>query len=69
VNEDIIELKDLLTMMSYYNAAESDWNSESKKRDQCRLELKALIKKLRDKGIDPKPLIESGNYLLSSVDT
>lgn len=63
------EFKRLLTLLSYYNAAEGDsYNEEFQKRVETRRKLKSEFKRLTDLGIDPMNVVKSGNYLVSDSD-
>ena len=44
------KFKELLMKLSYYNAAEGDWHSEAKPRNECREELKKHVQHLVDAG-------------------
>jgi hypothetical protein len=62
----IAEFIDLLGHMSYYNAAESTYNSEAVERNACRKELKAKANELRQAGLKPEDYVSG--YLVSSYE-
>lgn len=60
---------DLLTLMSYYNAAEGwNWNRETEKRDTCSLKLRELARVLDAQGIDTESIVRTGGYLVTRED-
>jgi len=67
MSNDLIEIfKKQLALMSYYNAAESDWAKEKEDRDKCSKYLKTLAKNLKINGIDPSDI--AVGYLVSKSD-
>lgn len=50
----------LASSMSYYNAAEGNWNQERVQREACAAELQEALVEMRERGIE----FENRGYLL-----
>ena len=71
MEKKIIEFKDLLSGMSYFNAAEKDWFKETKDRNKCRKRLQTVAKELVSNGMkkeDLNQIVEKGNYMVCKLD-
>lgn len=69
--ELISEFKKELAQMSYFNAAESNWASESGARNRCSANLKKISAQLIDLGLtfdEIKHIRNNGDFLVTEYD-
>lgn len=56
--------KQLLRMMSHYNAADSSYNQETEEREKVKRNLKKIASQLRELGGDPDQIVKEGCFLV-----
>ena len=65
---DRTKLDSLLSDLSYYNAAESNWSKERSVRNQSKDNLKKYVKELINKGVDVESLYYENKMLTCKSD-
>ena len=72
MSDILLRLDECLKKLSYYNAAESDFNRETKERNFEKKQIMYLKDELKNMGLDADmillKLINSTKYLVSKVD-